>query len=141
MITSGAPIHKQDSLEELLQLALLIVRLVPQVVRDPVTLEPLNLRVGIHSGDVVGGVVGSVMPRYTFSGDTINFAARMQQLAPPRSILVSAVTAGKFACPGDLPVELSLSANPLSFPIFFRLSLTHSLFAIHNNPTFTVVQP
>ena len=107
MITSGAPLHKQDSLEELLQLALLIIRLVPLVVRDPVTLEPLNLRVGIHSGDVVGGVVGSVMPRYTFSGDTINFAARMQQLAPPRSILVSAVTAGKLACLGDSDVPMN----------------------------------
>ena len=98
MITSGAPVNKEDSLQELLQLALLIVRIVPQVVRDPLTLDPLNLRVGIHTGEVVGGVVGSVMPRYTFSGDTVNLAARMQQLASPRSVLVSAVTAGKFAC-------------------------------------------
>ena len=93
MITSGAPIHLGDSLEDLLQFALLIVRVVPQVVRDPVTNQPLNLRVGIHSGEAVGGVLGSMMPRYTFSGDTINTAARMQQLAAPKSVLLSGVTA------------------------------------------------
>lgn len=52
----------------------------------------IKLRVGIHSGPVVGGVVGSSRLAYDYWGDTMNVASRIEGIADPNGIAVSAAT-------------------------------------------------
>lgn len=52
----------------------------------------LQVRIGIHSGPVVGGVIGDVRMAYDYWGDTMNVASRIQGVAPVGGICVSSQT-------------------------------------------------
>jgi len=52
-----------------------------------------QVRVGIHTGKIVGGVVGIRKYIYDVFGDTINTACRMEQSSEPMKINLSEVTA------------------------------------------------
>jgi adenylate cyclase len=54
--------------------------------------DAVGLRVGIHSGPVVGGVIGATRMAYDYWGDTVNIAARLQNAAPVNGIAVSEST-------------------------------------------------
>ncbi len=52
----------------------------------------IKLRCGIHSGPVVGGVVGVNRLAYDYWGDTMNIASRIEGAALPNGIAVSETT-------------------------------------------------
>jgi class 3 adenylate cyclase len=54
--------------------------------------EPWRLRIGIHSGPVTAGVVGSHKFAYDIWGDTVNTAARIESAGKAGLINVSEVT-------------------------------------------------
>jgi len=61
-----------------------------------------DIRIGIHSGSVVAGIVGAKKFAYDIWGDTVNTAARMEQNSKPGKINISATTyelvKDKFTC-------------------------------------------
>ena len=48
--------------------------------------ETLEIRVGIHCGDVTCGVLGQKMPKFMACGKAVNMAARMEQTSLPSTI-------------------------------------------------------
>ena len=52
----------------------------------------LKLRMGMHSGQVVGGVVGSKIPHYSVFGDTVELASLMESSGMPMKIQITSNT-------------------------------------------------
>ena len=70
----------------------------------------LHIRVGIHTGPVVGGVIGETRLAYDYWGETMNIASRIEGAAHPDGIAVSETTwlRGRGDRHFDLPQTLTL---------------------------------
>jgi len=58
--------------------------------RDTIT---LNLRIGLNSGQVIAGEIGSSTASYTTIGQQVGMAQRMESVAPPGGVMLSESTA------------------------------------------------
>jgi len=75
-------------------------------VKMPVAGQKLQLRVGIHTGAAVSGVVGGSLPSFNIFGPVVGVAAQMEAACVPGCILVSADASKELAdvfAGGNLP--------------------------------------
>src|SRR5215510_1376551 len=95
MALFGAPIAHEDSPRRAVHAALGIQRAIRDIAQALQAERglTLQLRIGINTGLVVVGKIGDDLRMdYTAVGDTTNLAARLQQMAKPGSVLISAAT-------------------------------------------------
>ncbi|XP_060589038.1 LOW QUALITY PROTEIN: atrial natriuretic peptide receptor 2-like [Ruditapes philippinarum] len=77
-VVSGLPLRNRNFHAG--EIASMSLHMLQEIMNFKISHRPsdtLKLRIGIHSGQCVAGVVGLKMPRYTIFGDTVNTASRM----------------------------------------------------------------
>jgi adenylate cyclase len=90
MVAAGIPDVQADHAERIATLAPRMLESV-SAIADTTGLE-LKARIGIHSGPITAGVIGTHKFVYDVWGDTVNTASRMESHSLPGRIQVSAVT-------------------------------------------------
>lgn len=110
MALFGAPIAHEDSARRAVAAALLMQRSLEDV--------GCRFRVGLNTGPVVvGTVTDDLHMDFTALGDTVNLAARLEQLAEPGDVWISGHThrpvAGFFECEALGPLAVKGKAEPV----------------------------
>lgn len=87
MVAAGLPEPRADHVEAVAQMALEMQRTIADLNRD--RSRPLAIRIGMHTGPVVAGVIGKRKFIYDLWGDTVNTASRMESSGVPGSIQIT----------------------------------------------------
>jgi adenylate cyclase len=129
MAVFGAPVALEDHALRACRAALEIQKDIKSLAsdvehRDHVTLQ---LRVGLNSGEVITGEIGSGSLAYTAVGEQVGMAQRMESVAPPGGVMVSESTArlvesGAALSERELADRFRAIANDLGFEGYIAMA-------------------
>jgi class 3 adenylate cyclase len=109
MVVGGLPEPRPDHAEAVAEMALAMLEEVAE--RSDPSGQPLQVRIGIDTGPVVAGVIGTSRFSYDLWGDTVNTASRMESHGVPGCIQVTVRAYGRlrdryrFQRRGPIPVK------------------------------------
>jgi len=93
MCAGGLPFPTKDHPYKMVQAAFEIARVMEETkLNPPEDIVPFDVRIGINTGGIVAGVVGTRKFAYDIWGDTVNVASRMESLSEPGRVNVSQST-------------------------------------------------
>jgi class 3 adenylate cyclase len=90
LVVSGLPDVNSNHAPAIVQMALEMQKFIAEFNRAENT--NLQIRIGIHSGAVIGGIIGPKKFTFDLWGDTVNFASRLESTGVPGKIQVSQAT-------------------------------------------------
>lgn len=93
MCCSGLPEEDEKHAEKVTNFALAAIECV-SLVRNPISNEPIQIRIGVHSGACTSGVVGTKTPKFTIFGDMVNTTSRHESSGEAGKIQCSSTTFG-----------------------------------------------
>jgi adenylate cyclase len=117
MVAGGLPEERPDHAVAVAEMALAMLEEVGRIGTQ--FGENLEVRIGVHSGEVVAGIIGQHRFIYDVWGDTVNTASRLESSGVPNRIQVSEAThrliADKFRCELRGPIDVKGKGAMLTY--------------------------